>query len=600
MGVGSRSTCILLSCLWFRFDLPAQQPVTPSRRALGTVTILVALVGDNLVVKPVPLYSLTFRPVGTDSTLSTRTGLDGAASVSVHPGSYMLASASPAVLDGKRYTWSVPVAVLSGVVTHVELTNANATVDSTSTEVERTRQLAPEMSIYALVREGVFRVEAGLGHGSGFLVDSLGLVLTNAHVVAGDTLATVVLDSLTRVRAQVILRDNEEDLAVLRVSPAWIVGKPVLAFAHPELGQPLVAAGERLFAVGFPLHQEQTLTSGIASSVREGAIISDVNINHGNSGGPLFNLAGDVVGVNTFGDFSSQGGPGVSGSIVITRALPFLARSRSELNALGSPDTTRLPLLPSTRFSVTVLKAFADSTSPKRYSLFDDIDVGRFILQVTTPPIAYVRRKAFEADVGKDRKRREARSGLSEPERYSEMLDYRDWDQYVGDDRVPVVSFTVTPKLGETSGSVFRRLLLTGAGGKQTIRYRSDLRAVRLYRNGVQVSPIMGGVTPVKQYVNDMWVDLKDVASYGYYVFSPEVFAPDSVGTPPALFLHLDDLKNPTSPSCTQLSREIVATIWNDFEMFYRGLGVQAIVASDPRKRHSHVSGAMGDCPRPR
>jgi hypothetical protein len=327
------------------------------------------------------------------------------------------------------------------------------------------------------------------------------------------------------------------------------------------------------------------LTSGIASSVREGAIISDVNINHGNSGGPLLNLAGAVVGINTFGDFTSEGGPGVSGSIAISRAIPLLDRARRENATVGAPNDELLPLIPAMRISVVSLKAFADSASPERYRDFDDIGIGGFSIQITTPPIAYVRRKAFEAEVGRDRKRREARAGVSEPSRYSEMLDYRDWDQYVGDDRVPVVTLAITPKLGETSGSVFRRMLLTGAAGRQTIRYVSDLRAARLYRNGVLVRPIVGGTTPVKQYVNDAWVDLKDVANYGYYVYPVDVFSPDSAGAPPDLFLQLEDLKNPTYPSCRRLSRQTIATIWNDFGVLDQGQARRQFVRADPNAK---------------
>jgi hypothetical protein len=152
---------------------------------------------------------------------------------------------------------------------------------------------------------------------------------------------------------------------------------------------------------------------------------------------------------------------------------------------------------------------------------------------------------------------------------------------------------TVEPKLGETSGSVFRRLML-GPGMKRTIRYQSDLREAELYRNGERVAPIRGGTTPVKQFINDEWVDLKDVANYGYYVFPAEVFAPDSTGTPPVITLKLIDLKNPATPSCKTIGRSALAVTWNDFAAYYGDLGLPFTPMSTELKPPKGIADPQG------
>jgi hypothetical protein len=298
----------------------------------------------------------------------------------------------------------------------------------------------------------------------------------------------------------------------------------------------------------------------------------------------MLNLAGDVVGINTFGDLPETGGPGISGSIVITRALRALIAARDTLWAFPPPYDELLPMLPRARYSVAALKTIADSASSRRYDTFDNISAGRFDVTVTTPVVASVRRKAFEAEIGKDRKKREAKGGVEHDQRYSEMREMRDWDEYVGDDRVPVISLTMMPKLGETGGSVFRRLMLTGPGGKATYRFKGDLRDARVFRNGEQILPILGGRTPVKQYIDNVWVDLKDVADMGYYIFPVEAFAPDAEGTPPVIVLDLLDLKNPDANNCRVLPAEVIALAWNDFEVFHRETGA-AFVRADPRKK---------------
>ena len=95
--------------------------------------------------------------------------------------------------------------------------------------------------------------------------------------------------AVTRVPAAVLARDREADLAILRLPSGRCASCPHLTLATAKAGEGLVVTGERVLAIGFPLNQEMTLTTGIVSGVRDGAIISDVNINHGNSGGPMMN-----------------------------------------------------------------------------------------------------------------------------------------------------------------------------------------------------------------------------------------------------------------------------------------------------------------------
>lgn len=622
----------LLWCLGARMAEAQASAVGPHSPS-ATLTVIVAIVMDNLDVKPVPLFELWITPAGGGEPRTFRTKLDGTVVAAVSPGSYWVEGAQPAVIASKSYEWKVLVEARASD-TRVELTNANATVrgaesfalaqaaggvptpsvqptpavNATSAPVgqadvpagiaataaanasapaplppgaPRQRQMAPEMEIYRSVRGGVFRIESGLSHGSGFLVDTSGFILTNAHVVSGQSRASAALDSATRVEAQIVYRDDERDVAVLRVSPDAVRGRPAVPLS---VGSPLVDPGERVFAIGYPLHQDQTLTGGIVSGLREGAIISDVNINHGNSGGPLLTLAGEVVGINTFGDMPDNGGPGIYGAIPITRAIEPLSKARSKAETLPAPSPSLLASMPSGRFSAHDLKAFADSVKYKRYDMFDSISVGKFYLSLTTPPIAYVRRKAIEEIIGKDRKKREARGKIDEASRYSENREYRDWAEYVGDDRAPVVVFSMDPKVGETSGSVFRRLLVTGLNGKATMRFSGDLESAYIYRNGMPVEPLIGGSTPEKAYVDNRWVDLKDVANYGIYVVAAEVFAPDAEGTPPSIVVEIADLKNPTAESCRELPRQVVATVWNDFVLYHRSRG-EPFMPADPKAR---------------
>jgi hypothetical protein len=135
----------------------------------------------------------------------------------------------------------------------------------------------------------------------------------------------------------------------------------------------------------------------------------------------------------------------------------------------------------------------------------------------------------------------------------------------------------------------------TGRGGKATLRYSGDLQEASIFRNGEPVTLLKGGTTPVKQYIDNRWVDLKDVANYGYYVLPADAFAPDADGTPPSIVVELADLKNPALPSCRELPRDVTATVWNDF-VLYHAAGGLPFVRADAKKKSTTAPDAGDVC----
>jgi len=551
--------------------LPAQGH-SPSPRP-GTIVITAALVDHDMQVRPVPLHALLLTGARAES-FATRTAIDGKASLVVPPGTYTLTSVAPIEFQGQRYRWKLELTVGSGGTSTVSLTNDNAAVEGAPTPAGPNAvgvRADPATALFERLSRSVFRIQAGLAHGTGFLTDTLGgVVITNAHVVEaaeGDEISAVV-DSATRVRAQVLARDPEADIAVLRLHPDYVVHRFRIPLQHPVERAPVVP-GERLVAMGYPLNQGLTITSGIASSVRAGAIISDVNINPGNSGGPLLNADGEAVAANTFGDVSGRGGPGVSGSILMARAGPALARAAVELTQTPSPSSGVLPSMPTDQVDVGTVKAQADTTDPDKYRDFAGRGVGGFEVTIQTPMQTLVAVKAYENDIAKDRKKREARAGLPESQRFSEVREYRDWAEYVGAPTAPVVSFAIIPKVGETGGSLFKRLML-GPNLKATYKFKGDVRGAQVFRNQEPVEPIKGGHAPMKVFVENQWVSLKDVADEGFYVFDVEILRPDASGAPPSIVVAIRDLKSPKDLKCTEVSADVVAQAWNDFESFYQ------------------------------
>ena len=146
------------------------------------------------------------------------------------------------------------------------------------------------------------------GAGSGFIVSEDGYILTNAHVVSGADQVTVRLTDRREFQAEVIGVDARTDVAVIKIDATDL---PTVRIGNPETLEP----GQWVLAIGSPFGLENSVTAGIISATSRAVgpgsnvpfIQTDVAVNPGNSGGPLFNLQGEVVGVNSM-IFSQTGG----------------------------------------------------------------------------------------------------------------------------------------------------------------------------------------------------------------------------------------------------------------------------------------------------
>jgi len=160
------------------------------------------------------------------------------------------------------------------------------------------------------------------GMGSGFIVSADGVVLTNAHVVDGADVVTVRLTDHREFKAKVLGSDKTTDVAVLKIDAKSL---PAVRIGNPESTR----VGEWVVAIGTPYGLDNTVTSGIVSAkgralpgdVAVPFIQTDAAVNPGNSGGPLFNLKGEVIGINSQ-IFSRSGGfQGVAFAIPIDVAM---------------------------------------------------------------------------------------------------------------------------------------------------------------------------------------------------------------------------------------------------------------------------------------
>src|SRR5215831_15861326 len=162
--------------------------------------------------------------------------------------------------------------------------------------------------------------------GSGFIIDASGVVVTNNHVIADADEITVILNDGSRIKAELIGKDQKTDLALLRIKTDKQLKS--VKFGNSDG----LRLGEWVIAIGNPFSLGGTVTAGIVSArnrdINSGPydnyIQTDAAINRGNSGGPLFNLEGEVVGVNTAIISPSGGSIGIGFAVPSKTAMPVI------------------------------------------------------------------------------------------------------------------------------------------------------------------------------------------------------------------------------------------------------------------------------------
>jgi hypothetical protein len=528
-----------------------------ARPDLAKVRVRVILVDQDLNQKPVPFLLVSLKS-GAKS-VDLKTGLDGTVETQLPPGKYVITTPKPAELGGRSFSWSVPV-TLAGPQQNVDLTNDNAKSEEISAPASAH---APENSgsgdlteHFKRLKNTVVTVISESGHGTGFFVDSKGLLLTNQHVVGNSEYLAVQFDREHKIAARLIAADSQKDVALLQVNLAALPNASPAPLSHATSGKPPVQEGERVFTIGSPLTLDKIITTGIVSKVEPHTIISDININPGNSGGPLFNGAGQVIGLTTFGT-RGDGGPGVSGIVRIEEALTLLEQNRGKVN--GTPPGTLLPVEPLTPYPVEGLKESLkeEKFDPRPYYL----SAGEFNVALSTPPFDYREEEERRLAAERTHKKRNKKNDQA-----ADSADNSDapkqWEEDAGA-HPAVFGIYVMPQAKEGFGSALGRSFSVNPTAK--LKFKTDFQRLKLFCGSKEVEPILPGRVPVTVSVRNPGVKMDDSTYKGAYLFPPDAVNPECGVVKLAIYSSKSE-----EPVIKTLDEKSVQHIWADFDAFRR------------------------------
>jgi hypothetical protein len=368
--------------------------------------------------------------------------------------------------------------------------------------------------IYETSSPAVVQVTTQDGSGSGFLVTPLGHIATNFHVVRGSKYLAVQFPDGRKVKATVVAVNPHYDMAILKVNSEVVSGLEPLPVLPPEKDA-MIKVGIPVVAIGSPLNQKFLMTQGILSKVDATTVLGDFLLQGGNSGGPLLNLNGEVIGINTFGEAN------ISGAIRIDALREFL--SSPELMGQSKevePPADQLRSISSTRYPVDVLNRKVDM-EPLDFTAYR-VRAGDFTITAITPvligklQVATERRRASNRQERRGKNISDTPRGLEEP--------YYEWHRATETSLDYAVTLEIRPQTGPTKRSRTTKILwpVSMLGGKPEMEFKGEFLEFRLYRDGQLIEPIMPGRQVIEG--SDRNSRLVDQAYAGSYIYSPEEF----------------------------------------------------------------------------
>jgi hypothetical protein len=560
---------ILFAILFLEFPLFFFGAPIRSQVEISKLKVRVILVDKDLNQKSVPHLTVLFSADanGPNSAHEVKTDFEGNAEFQAPPGKYRMTTPQGVDFQGHHYAWEMEINV-SGESASVDLSNDNARITDPPS-VEPKRKVDDLTLMFQKYQKSVVTVWSEIGSGTGFIVDSAGLVMTNQHVIGPSELISVQFDAKRKVAAKVLAFDAERDVAVLYADLSAFPDAMVAPIAKTQEGREIAVEGERVFTIGSPLGLKKIITTAIVSKVEDRAIISDVNIiNHGNSGGPLFNSLGEVIGITTF-SVPGRGGPGLTGIVRIDQTSPTLEHARKKMRELSPPSARLLPVEPTDPYPLGPLKEAIRSAKFDRRPYF--FSVGGFDVALGTPVLDYELQNEVGLKAAQEKGKRTKQGKDSVQNTFDPLQDLRDWTEYA-DAHKPVLTVRAKPQFRETFLSQLGHELTPAiemyAGGPRW-KFRTDFYRMKLLCGSKEVEPIQPGKAATVVNAHNAFVNVADATYDGFYSYPPDAISP-SCGK---VTLQLFSEKDPNKSESKDLDQKSIDRVWNDFRPYLAAHG---------------------------
>jgi len=372
--------------------------------------------------------------------------------------------------------------------------------------------------LYEKASPAIVLISTDDGSGSGFLVSPFGHIATNFHVINNTRYLAVQFPDGRKVKADIIAVNTKYDMALLKVNSSVVQGIRPLQLL-PEEKEVGVKVGIPVVAMGSPLNQKFLMTQGILSKVNEETVLGDFLLQPGNSGGPLINIDGQVLGINTFGEGS------ISGAVRIGTLRDLLKTNDIWDSIEIEPSQRLLPALSSVRYPVDLLN-MKIKTEPLNWEAYQ-FKAGDFSVTAITPVL--IGKLQYATGRMREENRHIRRSKPNSDPNFQGAGDpFFEWHRTTENALDYAVTFDIRPNAGYTGRSKFARIVapifMLGRTGKLDMEFKGEFQDFKIYRDGQLLEPIMPGRQVIEGSTDGKSSRFIDQASAGSYVYSPEDF----------------------------------------------------------------------------
>jgi hypothetical protein len=527
--------------------LLAAVPIASAPQAPAVLHIKIVVKDAGGTPTPVPRYLLLISDnPPTSSPRRVMTALDGTADVRLRPGTYTVESDQPFAFQGKVYSWIQTLDVTAGRDAQLELTAENAETASADSPSATSSVETESAMLLARWQDSVVSVWTPTMHASGFMVDASGLIATSHRVVGTSTSVEVQLTPTVKMPASVVATDPERQAAIL-----WIDAKAVAGVKPVPLGcggtAESAAAGQKVITIGATRRQQKRMTSGTMSGRAAHLISTDLMIGADSVGGPVFSVAGSLLGLGTL--LAQEADPDAR-VVPVGDVCDLLAAAGTKMKGVTPPSATPLPVEPVKAFPVDALKEGAKqrTASPLAYRM----TASDYEIAFITPVMVY----AVQNPSDEERRRQSyTRSPTAGEPALNPLENFSNWSGYVAD--VPTVLMVrMTPKLVEG----FWTRVARGAAQTQGVslppikHFTSGFSRLRAYCGEAEV-------TPIHPFRLEQRLTETEAIYEGLYVYDPGALTP-SCGT---VRLVLYSEKEPAKGDSKVVDPKVVQQIWDDF-----------------------------------
>jgi S1-C subfamily serine protease len=465
----------------------------------ATLQVRVVLLDPSGVATPLPrLVLLVSDNPATGEPRRVRTDANGIIELKVAPGSYTIESDRPVSFGGKAYSWTQYVDVAFGKATVLELTAANAEI-STTTDAAANDAAAPVEASSAVLlskwHDSVFELWTPTRHAQGFLIDTRGLIATSHRAIAGATAVEVEIKTRTdhfKVPGNVIVDDRLTGAAIVWIDPQ-VLGAitPIDLRCGAATPPPSARYEDEITTIAAPMLSGKDVVDGVVTRATSQAIFADLRIARETTGGPVFNEAGEAIGISSIEEDPKMLTRVEAWVVPHAQACEAIAAAEKAIAGKTAPRGIRLPIEAAAAGATPLSKP---ATKPK--------------MQITTL-------KASDFDIALLTTTQAREFGGSDP-----RGDFDNWTDYVRY-APPLLLVRVSPQYEES----FWKTLARGAASTQGVQlpplksFSANFSRMRAYCGEAEVLPIHPFV--IERPIND-----KQTIREGLYAFGLDAFGP--------------------------------------------------------------------------